>query len=92
MINFLLFRRMLTPLLIQFLFWLVLIVTVVVGIIDLLHKDYWHGFELIVFGPILIRILCEVFILFFSINETLTDVKNTVQERVETPLNTSVKR
>lgn len=83
---------MLTPLLIQFLFWFLLVLTLVVGVIDLFHRDYWHGFELIVFGPILIRIFCEVLILFFSINETLTDIKNTVQERFGSPKTTEVTR
>lgn len=81
MTDFLLFRRMLTPLLIQFLFWALLALSIGGGIIDLFHREYWRGFELLVLGPILIRIFCEVLILFFRINETLTDIKNAVQGR-----------
>lgn len=81
MIDFLLFRRMLTPYLIQLLFWIGVFLCIVTGIVDIYHHAIAYGLEILLIGPILVRIFCELLILFFRINETLTDLKNTVQEK-----------
>ncbi len=77
--DFLTFRRMLTPILIQILFWIAVAVSIYVGIIDILsHQNgsLIKGLQLIIFGPIFARISCEILILFFRINETLTEIKH----------------
>jgi hypothetical protein len=42
------------------------------------------GFLLLFLGPIAVRIYCEILIIFFRINETLTEIKHTLEER-QTP-------
>ena len=75
--DFLFFRRMLTPLLIQCFFWIAIILCLTTGISDILQKgEILKGLEILIMGPIIIRILCEILILFFRMNETLTDLKN----------------
>jgi hypothetical protein len=34
------------------------------------------GLGTMVLGPVIVRIYCEVLILFFRMNETLTDIRN----------------
>lgn len=79
--DFLLFRRMLTPIIIQVLFWVLVIACLVAGIANFYHREVLHGLQIIFIGPILARILCEFLILFFRMNETLTVLKNTVQKK-----------
>lgn len=79
MFDFIFFRRMLTPVLIQILFWAGIIFCIVAGFVDIFSKhSAWNGIKILILGPIAIRMACEVFILFFCINETLTDIKNTI--------------
>ena len=81
------FKRMITPQIIKIVFWVALVGSLLVGA-GLIVKDNWFGtyYEgparyfsgiiLIVFAPVVLRIVCEVAILFFRINETLTEINN----------------
>jgi hypothetical protein len=75
------FRKMLAPWLIRLLFVLGSIFILVGGLglaIDGLTRadssDFWRGIGVAVFGPILVRLLCEYAILFFRMNETLNEL------------------
>ena len=72
--DFLSFKRMLMPVLIQIVFWLGIVVCIITGIINLIRTEWVLGVEVLILGPILVRIACELLILFFRINETLTDI------------------
>lgn len=75
--DFLLFRRMLTPLLIALIFWIGSLSCIVAGGAQMImHHAYALGLQLIFVGPLLIRLACELVIVLFRINETLTDIKN----------------
>lgn len=88
--DFLTFRTMLTPLLIQAVFWVGSAVAVVVGLaylargLSLQHGGgafvFW-GLVILLGGPLLVRLYCEIFIVFFRINETLTEIKHVLEER-----------
>ena len=68
---------MLTPILIQVIFWLILAYCLFVGVYDLArHTSTTQALEVLILGPIAARIASEILILFFSMNETLTDIKN----------------
>lgn len=85
--DFFLFRRMVTPYIIMVIFWLAIIALIVILAISTLQlvssgeEDailglclLWPiGFPL---GVLIIRIYCELLILFFRMNETLTEIKN----------------
>jgi hypothetical protein len=81
--DFLTFRHMLMPLLIQILFWVGMVLSIVTGVIDLFRGQIANGVSLIILGPIMVRLACELTILFFRINETLTDIKNILGEHHE---------
>ncbi len=88
--DFFSFRRMITPYIIMVIFWLAIIVLVLglvgasIGVLS--NKNsvltlclIWPiGLPL---GILVIRIYCELLILFFRMNETLTDIKNTLNTR-----------
>ena len=74
--DFLAFRRMLSPLIIQIAFWVGIVVVIVLGLMDIIGGAFLNGVILILLGPILVRLACEWVILVFRINETLTEIKN----------------
>lgn len=74
--DFLTFRKMLTPLLVQFLFWAALIFFIIIAVVDIIHHVSWRVvLEIIILGPLATRIICELLILFFRINDNLTAIK-----------------
>ena len=72
------FRRMLAPVIIQVLFWILTIFLIVVAFWAMFHQGFWRGFWVLLLGPISVRIIAEIIILLFRINETLTEIKNTM--------------
>jgi len=81
--DFLRFRRMITPLLIEVIFWIGVIVAVLAALGMIIAGFTTTGFMgvllglvMLVLGPLYVRVACEVTIIFFRINETLTDIKN----------------
>lgn len=80
------FRRMVTPILLQALFWLMLIYCLVLGILDLYGGYIKQALLVLFLGPIIMRILFEILILFFRINETLTDIRCNTAPKISTIL------
>ena len=83
--DFLTFRRMITPLLIQALFWIGVVLVILAGIVLLIADPGALGRVIgvftILFGPLAVRVYLEIFIVVFRINETLTDIRaNTMRE------------
>jgi hypothetical protein len=76
--DFLRFETMITPILIQVLFWLAVVFCVVVGIIMLAHGRL-GGLALLVLGPIVARIQAELLILFFRMNDHLRHIQHNTQ-------------
>lgn len=87
MSDFLSFRKMITPVIIVALFWAGSLFCVVGGLIGMASgmassygasQQVLGSFLLVVLGPIAVRIWCELLILFFRMNETLTDIRNSL--------------
>jgi hypothetical protein len=72
--EYLSFKKLITPLLIQILFWGAVIGNTIESLF------YSHGFFEAIFyliiGPVLIRIFCEGLIVVFEINNTLTEIRD----------------
>lgn len=88
--DFLAFRTMLTPIIIQILFWIGSLICVIVGAMMVIYGARYFGAEnhlelkgvlLIVLGPLGVRIYCEILIVFFRINETLTEIEHILGQR-----------
>jgi len=86
--DFLVFRRMLTPVLVQILFWLSLAACImggvgamVIGLANLERRPELVGVGLLalVVGPFAVRVYCEWLIVLFRINETLTDIRRNTE-------------
>jgi hypothetical protein len=77
--DFLFFETMLTPLLIQILFWLVVIACVLTGIMLIVRQeaegDLERGLALIVLGPVVARICSEILIVVFRIHDDLRSIE-----------------
>ena len=71
--DFLTFRRMITPLIIQIFFWIGVAGLIVLGLLRLaMGGGPWvivEGTVLVVLGPIFWRVCCELLITFFRIEE-----------------------
>ncbi len=88
MSDFWAFRKMVTPVIIQILFWTGVIICIIGGIILIgMGSKYpgnqWvlKGVLLIIFGPLADRLYCESLIVFFRINETPTEIKHLLERR-----------
>ena len=83
MSDFWAFRTMVTPVIIQVLFWIGVVVTLVAGAVMIVYgathtegQYLWKGILLFLLGPLAVRVYCEILIIFFRINETLTKSKH----------------
>jgi len=89
--NFFSFRTMITPVIIQIIFWIGVNLCIILGIGYMVFGSRYstgavvYGLLILIFGPLLVRIYCEILIVFFRINETLTDIKHTLEERRAAP-------
>ena len=75
--DFLAFRKMITPLVIQVLFWLGVVGAVGAGLFLLVAADGIQkliGLAMVVGGPIAVRIYCELLIVAFKMHECLNDI------------------
>ncbi|MBM4300208.1 MAG: DUF4282 domain-containing protein [Deltaproteobacteria bacterium] len=87
MSDFWAFRTMVTPVIIQILFWIGAITCLIVGLVSIFSGDHlmtrhvFKGIMIIILGPIVVRIYCEILIVIFRINETLTEIKHAVGQR-----------
>jgi hypothetical protein len=81
--DYLNFRKMITPLIIQIIFWVGVAACLISGLIQIAGGFgrygngglIFMGLLTIILGPIVIRIYCELIILLFRIYDTLVDLK-----------------
>ncbi len=79
--EFLSFRKMITPAVIQVIFWLMTLVAVIAGLVQIFSGDgVWQGLLMIVLGPLVVRIYCELLIVIFSINRTLIETRDLLRD------------
>ncbi len=69
------FDNMLTPKIITFIYWILVIAVVLSGLRAVFNGEILTGFGLIVGGSIAVRVWCELMIVFFKMNEALQDIR-----------------
>jgi len=72
------FRKMITPIVIQIIFWIGVAVCVISGLGIMFHGTFVTfilGLMYVVIGPLMVRIYCELIILLFRIYDVLNDIK-----------------
>jgi hypothetical protein len=82
-VEFLTFRRMVTPIVIQIIFWIGVGICVLsgIGLMILAFRfggivDFLMALGTLILGPLMVRIYCELLILLFRIHDTLQEIKN----------------
>jgi len=78
--DFFSFRRMITPLIIQFRFIAGALFSIVAGML-LFGRNGGLGLLLILIVPLFWRVICENAIVFFRMNESLTDIRAVLREQ-----------
>jgi len=87
--DYLTFRKFIVPLIIQIIFWLFAALSIIAGLgmlyLAISQKlglfAVLEGLFVLVAGPLMVRIYCEILIVIFRIHDTLTDVKNAVEKK-----------
>lgn len=72
------FDSMLTPKIITFVYWLLLLIAIVSGVAAMMNQydGFLMGLAIIVFGAIGARLWCELMIVLFKINENVQKMAN----------------
>ena len=82
------FNKMITPTIIKVIFWIGVVSTVIIGLIQFfigLGSPYGGGFQVfmgmltIVMGPLVTRIYCELLIVLFKMHEALQDINQKIK-------------
>ena len=87
--DLLLLNRMITPKIITFIYWLLLLgcgiygIVLLVGAFGTMKYNGWAGFGMlvlapfaVVFGAVIARMYCEIMIVLFKMNEALQDIRS----------------
>ena len=83
--DFLAFRKMITPTVIQIIFWIGVIYCIIVGIVMIAvgvagdrggGAPVLMGIASLILGPLFVRIYCELLIILFRIHDRLTEISN----------------
>ena len=73
--DFFFLDKMLTPKVITFIYWLMLLAVVIGGVIYL-FQNFLIGLIVLFCGIVGVRIWCELAIVFFKMNEALQAIRN----------------
>ena len=74
--EYLSFRKLITPTLVQFLFWILVVVAIFSALGSIFSGEFWRGILILIVGPLAIRVYCEIVIVIFQINNTLTEIRD----------------
>ena len=78
--DFFSFRRMVTPIVVQIVFWIGIVLIVIGGIGAAVTADNIAtaigAIAMVILGPIVLRIYAEIVIVLFRINESLADINH----------------
>ena len=71
--EYLTFRKMITPVIIQVIFWIG-IACIVVGALMTMASSVVTGLLILLFGPIALRVYCEILIVLFKIHANVETI------------------
>jgi hypothetical protein len=77
--EYLSFRRMITPVFIQLIFWIAVVAIVIAGIVQITQGAPVEGVLIILLGPLAARIYAELLIVIFRIHENVADIRGSKQ-------------
>lgn len=81
--DFFTFKKMLMPFIIQIIFWLGSLICIAAGISIIIFKhSIASGISIIILSPIVLRLICEIIIVFFKINQTLKNIEEHIEQAI----------
>ncbi|HUT94006.1 MAG TPA: hypothetical protein VMY37_31370 [Thermoguttaceae bacterium] len=66
---------MITPIIIQVLFWLGILVAVIAALVSMFTQSFFVGLLMLILGPILVWVYCELLIVIFKIHDCLEGIR-----------------
>lgn len=80
--DFLRFRHMLTPILIEIFFWIGAVLCIITGVVNFISGVDWRfSISVLILGPLVLRIFCEIVIIAFRMHEALESISHREGER-----------
>jgi hypothetical protein len=79
--HFLFFKSMITPVIIQVVFWIALFLLVIIGLYSLLRGEVISGLIQLFLGPLFLRVAFETMIVLFRIQEDIAELKEIAQHK-----------
>jgi Domain of unknown function (DUF4282) len=85
--EYLAFRRMITPVFIQVIFWVAVLAIVIAALVQIADGSAIGGLLILIFGPLFARIYAEILIVIFRINDNVAGIRQqkTTSATAETP-------
>ena len=83
------FDKLITPALVRILFWVLIAIDVFAALGHIFGGYFLRGILILVVGPLVIRVYCEIIVVIFQINNTLTEIRDeqrSAAERAAAPL------
>ena len=75
------FKKMITPLIIQALYWIGIVAVVIAAFAMMFRRGgFWIGLLYLVLGPIMVRVYAELLIVLFRMHEALNEISDTLKE------------
>ncbi|MDX6439712.1 MAG: hypothetical protein QOF45_2295 [Gaiellaceae bacterium] len=74
--EYLTFRKMITPIFIQVIFWIVVAVIVIAALVQIADGRGGEGLLLLVLGPLGARIYAEILLVIFRINDNVAALRH----------------
>lgn len=78
--DFLSFRKMVSMSILKLLYILGALGITIGGIVTLFRESIWQGLIVIVIGNLVWRVVCELWILLFSIHKTLVSIEENLKK------------
>lgn len=77
--EYLTFRKMITPVFIQVIFWIAVVGIVIAAIAMMANDSVGGGLALLIFGPLGARIYAEILMVIFRINDNVAALRGAKQ-------------
>jgi hypothetical protein len=68
------FKKMITPSVIQVLFWIAVVAVVISGLAEM-DNSVLGGLAIVILGPLAVRVYAEMLMVLFQISNTLSEIK-----------------
>jgi hypothetical protein len=74
--DYLHFRKMITPVFIQVIFWVAIAGIVIAALVQIANDAAAAGILTLVFGPLLVRVYAEILMVMFRINDNVAAIRH----------------